>query len=250
MMAANNRLTVPDGLAYGHHQSRTQSGAGFGDPRPEAQSSRATLRRGFFVSSRNVLSWAGRMGDSNVCRSSGRFANLYGSAHPFGDGGAEYTDRNLRTSTMAIKATSTGAIRPESTYTYVSASALEKRIRRHLAKQAQSLIKARPDQIDQIGIYAICGTNRHITRTHVNLASLARELGVLGEHERLDHSGLGWVWAVARRREVREDGKLVSHHDQLTREFATEQAARRAAALIEDQGDLVIVGWNAGRTPA
>jgi hypothetical protein len=175
---AGTMLTVSQVQAYRVSQFQPHAGTGFGDPTPEAHRSRAVQPRGFFVSVRNVLSWAGRMGDRNVCRSSGRFANLYGPLTRLATGKSGYTDRILRASTMATQPTM-GAIRP------VTRIALLARLRRLMAKSGETFhISRTPADIRRFGKWYCRFDNGDLSIHHIpDLEQFARAVGQLAEDE-------------------------------------------------------------------
>lgn len=127
--------------------------------------------------------------------------------------------------------------------TYVSLSTLEKRVRRALRKQGLQLFKPRPNLAIPAGEYGITDGPYRILRSGLSLESLARELGVLAEHEALDTpQPAGLVWRVVRQRSVIEDGKPVIRYEPLSREFAHQEEAYRAAAEIGG-ADLAVIGY-------
>lgn len=86
---------------------------------------------------------------------------------------------------MANKATPTGAIRPK---TLVSLATLEKRIRRHLARQGHTLVKSRPGTKahEHYGRYSIHDSSFELLAEHINLESRCRAYGLLAENEAVD----------------------------------------------------------------
>ena len=85
---------------------------------------------------------------------------------------------------MAHKATPTGAIRPK----LVTLPTLEKRLRRHLAKQGHTLVKSRPGTKAHVhyGRYAIHDSSFELLAEHINLESRCRAYGLLAENEAVD----------------------------------------------------------------
>lgn len=150
---------------------------------------------------------------------------------------------------MANKAT-TGT--NPSQITYVTTSTLEKRCRRALAKQGQTLIKPKAGTAArrELGEYAIHDASLGgIVIQGAELESLARDLGVLADHERLDTPARewdGWMHYIARQETIEIDGQTALHNRQISPEFTSPDAAR---AWLDESGltgdDLRLVGYDA-----
>ena len=79
-----------------------------------------------------------------------------------------------------------GEIRPQS----VSRSAIEKRLKRHLAKSGFSLVKSRigSRQHDVFGEYAIFDDTHELIAEHVDIVARARSYGLMDPNEQLSDS--------------------------------------------------------------
>lgn len=133
----------------------------------------------------------------------------------------------------------------------VSRQTLEKRARRALKKHGQTLIKTRPNTAArrENGLYCVADQRCEIIMKSVALDSMARGLGVMADHERLDTPARewdGWMHYIARQETIEIDGQTALHNRQISPEFTTPEAARawaRESGLTGD--DLRIVGFNA-----
>jgi hypothetical protein len=79
-----------------------------------------------------------------------------------------------------------GEIRPTSTRP-VTLATLEKRLRRHLAKSACTLLKSRPStrQYETLGQYSIFDEGRELVAEKINICAWARSYGLLADGEDL-----------------------------------------------------------------
>ena len=133
---------------------------------------------------------------------------------------------------------------------WVKEPTAEKRLRRHLAKSGCSLVKTRPGsrQYDTLGELAILDESGELVADRINLAAWLRSYGLLADDERIDPPlGQGWKYHVARSRTEVIDGQRTIINEQLTGEYTTEKAARKAAEGIVDRENLVVVGRDATR---
>ena len=89
---------------------------------------------------------------------------------------------NLIGANMA-NANTQGDPRPQS----VSRSAIEKRVKRHLAKSGFSLVKSRPGtrQHDALGDYSIFDTDHELIADKIDLVARARQYGLMSADEQL-----------------------------------------------------------------
>ena len=136
---------------------------------------------------------------------------------------------------------------PEIRPSFILRSTLEKRIRRELAKQGRKLLKSRPGTaaFREYGQYAIERVGiRKVLETHQDLATLARDLGVMQPHERIDPCS-DWRFFVARQTTKVIDGKTIVFHERLSGNFRTREEAERHADRLKDaDGPVGIVGFD------
>ena len=148
-------------------------------------------------------------------------------------------------------ATPTGAIRPNHTTSdirWVKESTVIKRLRRALAKKNHSLLITREGTAArrELGACAVLDSDGNPLQTHAKLAALGRFLGVLADDERVDPPiHRGWLHYVARVRTVHVDGIEARYHERLTRDYTTQEAARKAAERIADRANLALCGYDA-----
>ncbi|MFM2007653.1 MAG: hypothetical protein RLZZ09_3308 [Pseudomonadota bacterium] len=131
------------------------------------------------------------------------------------------------------------------TLIWVREATVIRRIRRHLAKSGCTLLKSRPGtrQYDIRGEYAIFDESGELVSERINLSAWLRSYKLLAEHEQIDPPvGKGWKYHVARSRTEVIDGKRIIINEQLTGEYSTEKAARKAAEGITDRDGLNVVG--------
>ena len=136
---------------------------------------------------------------------------------------------------------------PENFPVFILRATLEKRVRRELAKQGRKLLKSRPGTTAhrEYGLYAIENDRRTVLETHLDLVKLARDLGVMQLHERVDPCS-DWRFYVARQTTKIIDGKNIMFHDRLSRNFMTRAEAERHADRLRDaDGPIGIVGFDA-----
>lgn len=179
-------LAVRAGLGYNCGQSRTHSGAGFDSP-THRRNETAPSKYAVFLwpqhgRSNGVAVWEG-------ATPAGPMPGLSTRTVPppcLTAGDAGDTTRKHRSPIMAKQPTP--GTNP-SQITHVSISTVEKRVRRALAKQGLSLFKPRPSLAIPAGECAITDGPYRIIRSGLTLEDLARELGVLAEHETLVKPG-------------------------------------------------------------
>ena len=152
---------------------------------------------------------------------------------------------------MAINATSTGEIRPNtptSDLHWVKESTVIKRLRRALAKRNHSLLITREHAPARrrLGRYAVLDGAGEVLQRDADLAALARFLGVLATHERIEPRGFqGWRHYVGKVETVIVDGVEASYARPITRTYASEAAARRAVEHLDAREGLVICSFDA-----
>lgn len=161
---------------------------------------------------------------------------------------------------MANTAASTGAIRPKNTspliypdgtktsIVWVKEQTVIKRIRRKLAERGHYLqiTRAGTDARTELGEYCVLDDRFVPLTTDCKLPELARFLGVLADDERLDPKpNKGWMYHIARQTTVTVEGVACIYNEQITKDFTTEKAARKAAEGIDDREGLVICSWDA-----
>ena len=156
----------------------------------------------------------------------------------------------MENSNMANAATSTGAIRPNSTTSkirWVKEATAVKRLRRHLATIGLQLVitRAGTNQRREWGKLAIVDSAGVIFQKSVNLESRLSAYGLLGDGEKIEIIDRDWRFFVARHRIEVIDGRRVSFHDQLSQLYSSRAAAEKAAERIGG-ADLAIVGYDAG----
>lgn len=129
--------------------------------------------------------------------------------------------------------------------TYVPQQTLEKRVRRALRKQGLQLFKPRPSLAIRPGECAVTDGPYRILRSGLTLESLARELGVLADHERLDTPAppapADWVWRVCRTVTETVGGVAVTRYEPLPGVYPSQYAAIEAAHSL-GLPDLAVVG--------
>jgi hypothetical protein len=163
----------------------------------------------------------------------------------------DYTKPTTEATIMAINATSTGAIRPNSNGSdirWISQATIIKRIRRKLAERGHYLQITREgsDARRELGEFCVLDDRFIPLSTNCKLAELAKFLGVLAAGEAIDPpSDKGWRHYVARQVTVEVNGKPCLYNEPVTRTYTTPEAARRAAAGIKDREGLVLCGFDA-----
>ena len=178
-------LLVPGFAGHNARSHRHNAIAGFGDPRHEAQKSRATIAA--FLCRKYGSPYNGRAVWETVM-SAGPHAGSPTCTVPLtrlATGKRSYRPQP-EDSIMAINATSTGEICPTEV-SFVSRQTLEKRVRRALASKGHRLLKSRPGTaaFREFGLYSIENGLRRIVAVNHDLSLLAHELGVMADHERL-----------------------------------------------------------------
>ena len=150
-----------------------------------------------------------------------------------------------------------GAIRPNTTPSenseirWVSEATAIKRLRRHLASIGLQLVLTRSgtNQRREWGELAILDSNGAIYQKSVNLESRLEAYNLLADDERIEYRwDKFWLHHIARRVTVQVDGQSCIYHEQLTKDYVSVKAAKKAGASIEDRSDLVMVSWDAGRS--
>ena len=182
-------LTVRERQA--HHVTRTLGApkAGRGNPVSYGAIKSATCGR-FFASAVSMADCVGILRDGRTHSPVFHPAQL---RHPI----TVESDRGGYSSSYGVTpmahATPPGAIRPKTTQTippadirWVHEATAIKRVRRALTKQGLELFKPRQNRVPHIGEFAIVDHMHRILRTHLDLAALARELGVLAEDESVE----------------------------------------------------------------
>lgn len=145
----------------------------------------------------------------------------------------------------------TPEIRPNTvsdSITWVKEQTVIKRVRRALAAKGHYLQKSRigTDACKELGEYAVLDDRFIPLSTRCKLPELAKFLGVLADDEAIDPpTNLGWLYHIARQTTVTVEGVPCIYNQQITRDFTTEKAARKAAEGIEDREGLVICSWDA-----
>lgn len=153
--------------------------------------------------------------------------------------------------------TPTGEIRPNTPSTtstdpgrdfrWVREATVVKRVRRKLAERHHRLIITREGTAArrEWGLYAILDAGGEVLQRNANLADLARFLGVLATHERIEPRGFqGWRHYVGKVETVIVDGVSASYARPITpRTYTTEAAARRAVEQLDDREGLVICSF-------
>lgn len=178
-------LLVPGFAGHNARSHRHNAIAGFGDPRHEAQKSRATIAA--FLCRKYGSPYNGRAVWETVM-SAGPHAGSPTCTVPLtrlATGKRSYRPQH-EDSIMAIKATSTGEICPAEIH-FIFRSTLEKRVRRALASKGYRLLKSRAGTaaFREYGQYAVENGIRRIIAINHDLSLLAHELGVLADNERL-----------------------------------------------------------------
>ena len=154
-----------------------------------------------------------------------------------------------------------GAIRPKNTQSRISANGTTdtitwvreatciKRLRRHLAKSGCSLHITREGSAERQrhGELYVRDHDGKLIDDKINLESWLRAYDLLADGEMIDPPmAKSWRYYVARSHIEVVNGITYHSHQQLTRAYLSPEAARKAADGIEDQEELVIVGYDAG----
>jgi hypothetical protein len=147
---------------------------------------------------------------------------------------------------QTIMNTSHQGAQPENCPAFIARATLEKRVRRALAKQGRKLLKSRAGTpaLREHGRYAVVDAGGAVIKTRMDLATLARELGVMTNEEYLDPRS-DWRYFVARQHQKVIDGRVVLFNDRVSRNFLTMEQAE--AHALEMGGPLGIVGFDVGR---
>ena len=160
---------------------------------------------------------------------------------------------------MAINATSAPKIRAKNTQTlqhadgttseirWIKEATAIKRLRRHLAKSGCSLHITREGSSarHQHGEYFITEEDGRLVDDKINLAAWLRAYNLLADQEMIDPPlNRGWLHYVARVRTVHVDGIEARYHERLTRDYTTQEAARKAAERIADRANLALCGYD------
>lgn len=176
--------------------------------------------------------------------------------HPIGVGRRVSTRREQTIMTITPKGI-TPEIRPNQTspaiseIRWVSEATATKRLRRHLATIGLQLVitRAGTNQRREWGEYAILDNQGVIHSKSVNLGCSLKAHGLLAADERIEYRwDRFWLHHVARRVTVQVDGQSCIYHEQVTRDYSTVKAAKKAGESIEDRTDLVLVSWDASRS--
>lgn len=251
-----SHLTVPEkqGQTVARHRHNVMTG--FGDPRLEAQNSRATTaaflcpKYGSPYNGRAV--WETEMSAGPLAGSPTCTVPLTRLAT-----GKRSSSTALEDSIMATNATSTGVIRPTqnppaiSEIRWISEATATKRLRRHLATIGLQLVitRAGTNQRREWGELAILDNQGVIHSKSVNLGCSLKAHGLLADVERVEYRwDKFWLHHIARRVTVQVDGQSCIYHEQVTRDYSTVKAAKKAGEAIEDRTDLVLVSWDASRS--
>jgi len=201
-------------------------------------------KRGFFVPS--VLAMLNGGPDRGAARLA---VALDGTANPVR---TATLDRSLGSGIQpdqeqtTMKTPTTPGTQPKTCPSFILRATLEKRIRRELAKRNHKLLKSRPGTPAhrEYGLYAIENDRRRVLETHLDLVTLARDLGVMQDHEYLDpHSD--WRYYVVRHSTQLIDGKTIHSFDRLSRNFMTRAEAERFADRLTTDDPIGIVGFDA-----
>jgi hypothetical protein len=142
--------------------------------------------------------------------------------------------------------TSHQGAQPENYPAFIARATLEKRVRRELAKRNRKLLKPRAGTpaLREHGCYSVVDADGTVLKTRLDLATLARELGVMTNEEYLDPRS-DWRYFVARQHQKVIDGKTILFNDRVSRNFLSREQAE--AHALEMDGPLGIVGFDAGR---
>ena len=149
-----------------------------------------------------------------------------------------------------MSTSSQGEIRPHtptSEIRWVREATCIKRIRRKLAERNHKLLITREgtQARREWGEYAVLDADGDVLQKDANLSDLGRFLGVLADDERVDPPiHRGWLHYVARVRTVHVDGIEARYHERLTRDYTTQEAARKAAERIADRANLALCGYD------
>lgn len=259
-MDSKNLLTIPRGqgqtksavpsVTVGNYQFRTTVPKG------------VTLRASFFM--HGTSSMVGRVGryaePRSVARAGSLFRSLVGSHgsppvhYQRTDG--DYTKPSTESIIMA-NATTKGAIRPNTPPSeiyeirLVSEATAIKRLRRHLATIGLQLVitRAGTNQRREWGELAILDNQGVIQSKSVNLECSLKAHGLLADDERIEYRwDRFWLHHIARRVTVQVDGQSCTYHDQVTKDYTTIKAAKKAGETIQYRSDLVLVSWDASRS--
>lgn len=173
--------------------------------------------------------------------------------HPIGVGRRVSTRREQTIMTTTPKG-NTPEIRPNITplsitaLRWVSEATCIKRLRRHLATIGLQLVitRAGTNQRREWGELAILDNQGVLHSKSVNLECSLQAHGLLAVNERIEYPfDKFWLYHLARKRTVIVDGIRYTYFDQITKDYTTEKAARKAGEHITDREGLVFVGWDA-----
>jgi hypothetical protein len=200
-------------------------------------------RRGFFVPS--VLAMLNGGPDRGAARLA---VALDGTANPVR---TATLDRSLGSGIQPdqeqtiMNPSSTLGDLPEICPSFILRATLEKRVRRELAKQNRKLLKSRPGTPAhrEYGLYAIENGLRKAIETNLDLATLARDLGVMRAHERVDPCS-DWRFYVARQTTQTIDGKTIAFHERLSGDFRSRLEAEAHADRMNIDGQIGVVGYS------
>jgi len=197
------------------------------------------VHRGFFMP--KVCLWRAGEGGRNPRRAQA-VRQPEPDRHPIGVGRRDTT----RPEQPIMNTSPTPGTQPKTCPSFILRATLEKRIRRELAKRNHKLLKSRPGTPAhrEYGLYAIENDRRRVLETHLDLVTLARDLGVMQDHEYLDpHSD--WRYYVVRHSTQLIDGKTIHSFDRLSRNFMTRAEAERFADRLTTDDPIGIVGFDA-----
>ena len=136
-----------------------------------------------------------------------------------------------------------------STVRWIREPTVIKRIRRKLAERNHSLLITREgtQARRELGEYAVLDADKKVLDKQVDLAKLARFLGVLAPLEMIDPPlGRGWLFYIGRYERVVVNGIECNHAKPITRTYTTEAAARKAVEHLTDRTGLVLCSFDAG----